>query len=227
MVSQQMMCRIERKNFFWRKPMTVFYCVRHGKTMFNQKGIFQGSGVDSPLTEEGIQGAKHLGKQLSKITFDQVVVSPLKRAMDTCALLINENQMPLQPVIEPTIREMGFGEWEGKLEANYSHLTEFQQLVEAPHLYQASLNGGETFQEVVTRSFVFFETMAQKYPDATILVVSHGLFLQTFIKTVQGVEMANIRKGTPLKNTSVSIVESNDQGRSFRVKKWNCTTLEE
>lgn len=207
--------------------MTIFYCVRHGKTRFNQEGIFQGGSVDSPLTEEGIKGAVHLGKQLSKINFDLVMVSPLRRAMDTCALLMEENQFPLDSIIQPTLKEMDFGKWEGELEAKYSHLTEFQQLVHAPHLYQATLCGGETFREVLTRSFTFFETMAKKYPDETILVVSHGLFLQTFIKTIQGVKMADLRKGTPLKNTSVSIIESKNQGKTFSVKRWNCTNLEE
>ncbi|MHC5226807.1 histidine phosphatase family protein [Enterococcus sp. LJL99] len=205
--------------------MTIFYCVRHGKTIFNQQGYFQGGIVDSALIEEGINGAIHMGKQLRSIHFDKVLVSPLKRAQDTCKLILNENNYPHEVLTIPELREMEFGKWEGKREADYRHLEEFQQLVKEPHLYKAVASEGETFEDVLTRSFQFFERIAQENPDATVLIVSHGLLLQSFIKTIQGVKLADIRKGTPLKNTSVSIIESTDEGQSFMVNKWNCIEL--
>lgn len=207
--------------------MTIFYCVRHGKTIFNQKGYFQGGTVDSPLTEEGINGAVHMGKQLGSVKFDKVMVSPLKRAQDTCKFILKENHYSHELITIPALREMEFGKWEGKREADYEHLEEFQQLVNKPHLYEALECGGETFDELLTRSFQFFEQTAQENPEATILIVSHGLLLQSFIKTVQGVHLEDIRKGTPLKNTSVSIIETTDQGQSFTVNKWNCINLNE
>lgn len=207
--------------------MTIFYCVRHGKTVFNQQGYFQGGTVDSALIEEGINGAIQMGKQLGSIKFDKVLVSPLKRAQDTCKLILNENNYQYEILTSPELREMEFGRWEGKREADYRHLEEFQQLVKRPHLYKATICGGETFPELLTRSFQFFEKTAQENPDATILIVSHGLLLQSVIKTIQGVKLDDIRKGTPLKNTSVSIIESTDKGQSFTVNKWNCTELKE
>lgn len=35
-----------------------FYFIRHGKTVWNTEGLMQGHG-DSPLTEEGVNGAKN------------------------------------------------------------------------------------------------------------------------------------------------------------------------
>ena len=35
----------------------TFYFIRHGKTVWNTEGLMQGHG-DSPLTKEGINGAK-------------------------------------------------------------------------------------------------------------------------------------------------------------------------
>lgn len=205
--------------------MTVFYCVRHGKTIFNQQGIFQGGTVDSPLTEEGVMGAKNLGRQLETIRFDAAMVSSLKRAQDTCQLILAENQQMLEPKVIPALREMEFGTWDGKLEADYQHLEEFQQLVNEPHLYQAVTCGGETFEDVLNRSRQFFQKVTQENPEDTILVVSHGLLLQTFIKSMQGIELKDIRKGTALKNTSVSIIESDALDGTFVVKKWNCTNI--
>ena len=42
------------------KKQLTFYFIRHGKTVWNTEGLMQGHG-DSPLTEEGISGAKKTG----------------------------------------------------------------------------------------------------------------------------------------------------------------------
>ncbi|VEI44847.1 phosphoglycerate mutase [Actinobacillus equuli] len=44
------------------------YLVRHGKTVWNLEGRLQGSG-DSPLVEEGIEGAKKAGRALKEVKF--------------------------------------------------------------------------------------------------------------------------------------------------------------
>lgn len=41
--------------------MTTIYLMRHGQTCFNLSHKIQG-GVDSPLTEEGINQAKEMGR---------------------------------------------------------------------------------------------------------------------------------------------------------------------
>lgn len=56
------------------------YFVRHGKTLWNLEGRFQGAGGDSPLLEESKDEIRLLGKSLSKISFDAVYTSDLPRA---------------------------------------------------------------------------------------------------------------------------------------------------
>ena len=48
--------------------MTRFYVIRHGKTLFNKKGLYQGW-CDSPLQPEGIQQAKEIGAKLMDKSF--------------------------------------------------------------------------------------------------------------------------------------------------------------
>ena len=43
------------------KKQLTFYFIRHGRTVWNEQGLMQGSG-DSPLTEEGIKSAVKLSK---------------------------------------------------------------------------------------------------------------------------------------------------------------------
>ena len=58
------------------------YLIRHGKTVWNIEGRLQGSG-DSPLVEEGIEGAKKAGQALKAVKFTAAYSSMQKRAQDT------------------------------------------------------------------------------------------------------------------------------------------------
>ena len=49
--------------------MKRIYIVRHGQTYINRYDKMQGW-CDTPLTDEGIKGAKDAGKALSNIPFD-------------------------------------------------------------------------------------------------------------------------------------------------------------
>ena len=49
--------------------MKRIYIVRHGQTYINRYDKMQGW-CDTPLTDEGIQGAKDAGKALSEVPFD-------------------------------------------------------------------------------------------------------------------------------------------------------------
>ena len=51
------------------------YFVRHGRTIWNLEGRFQGAGGDSPLLPESIDTLKALGQYLSNIPFDATTKS--------------------------------------------------------------------------------------------------------------------------------------------------------
>ena len=64
------------------KKQLTFYFIRHGKTVWNTEGLMQGHG-DSPLTEEGINGAKKTGVALNHIPFIAAYSSVLNRTIAT------------------------------------------------------------------------------------------------------------------------------------------------
>ncbi|AQP53223.1 hypothetical protein CBF34_07965 [Vagococcus penaei] len=203
--------------------MTTFYCVRHGKTEFNRDEIFQGGLVDSPLLPEGIEGATLAGKALKSISFDQVVVSPQKRAQDTALAIINQHSEPLTINTLEHLREMTFGEWDGKKQADYENHPQFISLVNAPNLYDPSEFGGETYEALIDRTTNVFRTLATDYPDDTILVVAHGLTLLASLHSLTGGKVADIRKNGFLDNTSITVMEHNIDTDSFTITDWNNT----
>ncbi|WP_314067729.1 histidine phosphatase family protein [uncultured Vagococcus sp.] len=205
--------------------MTTFYCVRHGKTEFNLNKTFQGGGIDSPLLAEGRTGATLVGNHLKAVPFKKVFVSPQKRAQDTAQLILDQHNHPPKLETIEDLREMGFGSWDGQPEINYHHDAEFQHLVHRPHLYNPSHFGGETFAAMIQRGKLIFQKIAKEHPEDDVLIVSHGLFLQTLLKDLQGTPLSEIRQGSFLDNTSVTTVISSNEGQTLTIDTWNDTSF--
>lgn len=94
--------------------MKRIYVVRHGQTYINRYNKMQGW-CDTPLTDQGIKGANEAGKALKDVPFDIALSSDLKRASDTCDLIIkhNVNRDEIQHMATPFFREQFYGYFEG------------------------------------------------------------------------------------------------------------------
>ena len=94
--------------------MKRIYVVRHGQTYINRYNKMQGW-CDTPLTEPGIEGAEKAGEALKDVPFDIALSSDLKRASDTCEIIMkhNVNKDELQHLASPFFREQFYGYFEG------------------------------------------------------------------------------------------------------------------
>ena len=88
----------------------TFYFVRHGKTVFNQQGRMQGM-CDSPLLQEGIDGAQDTASALCRVPFASCYSSSSERAWDTAEILCAPHG--LKPVLMKDLREFDFGSLDG------------------------------------------------------------------------------------------------------------------
>ena len=85
------------------------YLIRHGETEWSLSGRHTGR-TDLPLTPNGEDEARDLGKHLLDIPFVHVLTSPLKRALQTCELAgLNQTAE-----IEPDLAEWDYGDYEGQ-----------------------------------------------------------------------------------------------------------------
>ena len=82
------------------------WLVRHGQTDWNAQRRFQGW-ADIPLNAVGRSQAEALRPVLEPVAFDGVWSSDLSRAVDTARLAYGE------PVTDPRLRELDFGEVQG------------------------------------------------------------------------------------------------------------------
>ena len=92
-----------------RMPATKLLVVRHGQSEWNAAGRWQGR-ADPPLTMEGRRQAAAAAQKLG--SFDAVVSSPLQRAAETAAIIVEH--LDIGPVLtEPDLMERDAGEWQG------------------------------------------------------------------------------------------------------------------
>ena len=86
--------------------------VRHGQTNLNNPKRMQGIS-DLELNDNGIEQANNIRKVIENKNIDIIIVSPLKRAIQT-AEIINVN-MQKEVIIDERIMETNFGNLEGKV----------------------------------------------------------------------------------------------------------------
>ena len=149
----------------------MLYLVRHGETVWNAAGRYQGA-KDSRLTPKGRAQASATGRLVRSLVAEDIplpaAVSPLGRAQETATLIAQE--VPILVCTEPRISEVSIGSWDG--------LTDFE--IEAE--YPGSLSGatpydwffrspdGEPLDAVVARVSAWLAGA-----NGPLLIISHGL----------------------------------------------------
>ncbi len=171
---------------------TRLLIVRHGRTAWNSDGRFQGQ-LDIPLDEVGQTQAAAVAHRLAQALQRPlerplaIYASDLSRAWQTARVIQNAIAKAIQPepipplVLEPRLREMHFGEWQG---LTYAEIQACQP--EALAAWEADwLNnappGGETLAQLVERVQAVYHEILAAHPDGTVLLVGHGGALQALL----------------------------------------------
>lgn len=94
----------------------VLFLIRHGNTLSNCKGIFEGVTINSSLSIIGCRQAEFIRTTLIKQNLDAMYCSPLNRSIETAKILNRERKPALEIQILDDLREINFGEAEGKTE---------------------------------------------------------------------------------------------------------------
>ena len=136
------------------------WMVRHGLTVENKTRLLSGW-IQAQLSEEGKEMARSLRPKLEDVHFDGVFSSDLQRTIETARLAYGE------PVPDPRLREMCFGDYDGKPIAELD-----PAWVDALYAFNTDLHtpNGETIEDVKKRVSSFLNELK----PGRYLIFSHG-----------------------------------------------------
>ncbi len=188
--------------------MNTYYLARHGQTIWNTLGQTQGHG-NSPLTELGRQQARDLAEALKEYPIDVIYCSDLGRAVETAEIIANELNLDLHPT--ESLREMGFGIWEGRplKEIEKLYPETFKMWRNQPD--KVLIEGGETLQMIKDRQDKLIEDLNKKYQNKHILLVSHSVTVRVMLLSFLESHLKNIYR-IKQDNTALNIIEYRNYG---------------
>lgn len=148
----------------------TIYLVRHGITHSNKKNIYSGW-CEEELIEEGIAQANKLGKEMQGWGISSIFTSPIKRAVQTAQIL--NRYIKGRLIIEPYLKEMKMGAWEGLSEHEVAkqYPSEHKMWLERPA--QLRISGRETLKEVQQRAVKAINRILEMRSDKIRLAVTH------------------------------------------------------
>ncbi|MGE9942970.1 histidine phosphatase family protein [Bariatricus sp. SGI.161] len=186
------------------------YLVRHGETEWNKQKKIQGQ-VDIPLDEFGRTLARKTAVGLADIPFDVCYSSPLSRAKETGAIILEGRDVPI--IEDDRIIEMAFGEYEGKCcsKTGWNLPEEFRRFFDGPERYLPA-KGGEDFAAVRKRTGEFLQELFQnkQYKDSNVLITTHGAALAGMLNYIKDKPLSEYWGIGVHKNCAVTEVQVTD-----------------
>ncbi|MGA2211484.1 MAG: histidine phosphatase family protein [Acidimicrobiales bacterium] len=154
---------------------TEIVLVRHGETIAADPAVpfplVDGHG-DPELAPQGIEQARLVGERLAGSKIDAIYVTTLRRTHETAAPLAALTG--LEPIVEPGLREVRLGDWEGGL---YRHKVITADPV-AMEMFEKErwdvVPGAESNEELAARVRAGIERIAHDNPGGRVVAVSHG-----------------------------------------------------
>ena len=193
------------------------YFVRHGRTIWNLEGRFQGAGGDSPLLPESIDTLKVLGQYLNNIPFDDIYSSDLPRAVKSAKIIQSQLQSPCPLKSISDLREWQLGKLEGLKIATLNAIY--------PQQIDTKMFEAESLYSTTQRTIQFIKSLKES-PAENILIVGHGANLTASLRTLLGYKEPLLRKDGGLANASLTVLETEDF-ETFTLERWNDTSYQE
>lgn len=154
---------------------TEILLVRHGQSASYVDGqpfaLVDGQG-DPPLSDHGHAQARLVARRLGPIPIDAIYVTTLQRTSQTIDPLATS--IGITPIVEPDLREVHLGEWEGGL---------YRRMAAERHPAFAEMNatqdwgavpGAESSEQLRTRVRRAIERIHVAHGGQRVVVVSHG-----------------------------------------------------
>lgn len=174
--------------------MTHLNLVRHGTTIWHAENRYA-STTDVALDPGGYAQAQRLAAWASEARLAAIWCSPLKRARETAAP--SARAAGLEPRIDERLREIDFGQIEGKTMAEAEQLfpEEIRRFKADPATYP--MPGGEDPHQAARRAMSALGDIACAHPQGRVLVVAHNTLIRLALCSLFSIPLARYRTVFP------------------------------
>ena len=197
--------------------------VRHGLSSFNLEHRIQGRDDLSNLTEAGQDQARLTGQALREVRFDAAYSSPLRRARDTAAALLDVQGQGLSAALDERLFEIDLAPWSGLLrqEVKQRFPEEERTWRQAPEQLELERSDGRRYNpllELMAQAEQFRRHLLEQHREAaqgdgqqTLLVVGHNAILRALVLRLLDLPASQFRR-LRLDNASISVLNLNPDG---------------
>ena len=156
--------------------------VRHGQSEYNLQNRFTGT-FDSPLTQRGIDEAKHCSSLLEAFRIDHSFSSVLSRSQDTQEIILSQLASSADRHQSDCLNERDYGLLTGSNKQSATELHGTEQVKLWRRGFYNCPPRGESLANVKSRVVPYYQATIQPLLDAglNIMIVSHGNTLRAFV----------------------------------------------
>ena len=202
----------------------TIYFLRHGETTASRTGTYCGT-LEPDLTPAGYQMAEDFAQAYQTVAWTAVFCSPQSRAIATATPLCRATGLQMQ--LKDGLREIAYGEWEGKTpeEVNREYHDSYLRWLADPGWNAPT--GGERGVDIARRSAHVVEGIEQICGEGNVLVVSHKATIRIMLCALIGIDLGRFRDRIGVPVASVSVVEMAARGPLIRLMGDRCHLREE
>lgn len=154
------------------------YIMRHGTTVWNEKGITQGRS-NNRLSKNGVLLTKSVAEKYAQTKFDAIVCSPLFRTVQTANLMNSFHKVKIFK--DERLTEIDQGIFTGR---NPNTLSNEECQLKKQRSKKAKM---ESLQECFDRVKNFLTNLKSDYPFENLLIITHNCcasFLYDIIENI-------------------------------------------
>ena len=190
---------------------TRLYLIRHGATALSVEDRFAGA-TDVDLSEEGRAQVEHLARRLADDKITAVYCSPMRRTVETAAIIARPHGLALIP--REGLREIHHGRWEGmrRVEVEAQYPDEYAEWEADPFTFAPA--GGESGLNVLARALPVIRKIVLQHVGENVVVVSHKATLRLLISSLLGFDARGYRDRLDQSPACLNVVDFKDPVRA-------------
>jgi broad specificity phosphatase PhoE len=167
--------------------MIRVWLVRHGLTTA-VSGVAVGS-TDPPLSNEGIEQARRLARELAVRPLARVLSSDLERTQVTAEVIAAPHHLAVE--VTPALREIDFGAWEGRELADLWREDPVTAHAWEVDFWATPQSFGESLVDLERRVERFWRSIEASVAGTEIVVVGHRGSLAALQALISGESVAD------------------------------------